>query len=106
MQKVTHAAIWEAVTAGVIALVLGILYGAFLASAGPAQAGGSASCSRLEAAGVIGYVEYPIQVLQAGLVALPASSSNPSAPLNSCILPNSTSTSTTIYSGLLVRPCS
>ena len=33
MQKVWHAAIWEAVTAGVIALILGILYGTLGASA-------------------------------------------------------------------------
>ena len=32
MQKVFHAAIWEAVTAGVIALILGILYGTLSAS--------------------------------------------------------------------------
>lgn len=35
-------------------------------------------------------------------MALPASDSDPSAPLNSCILPNTTANSTTLYSGLLV----
>lgn len=40
MQKVFHAVIWEAVTAGVIALILGILYGALSASSAmPAHSG-------------------------------------------------------------------
>ena len=50
-------------------------------------------------------MQYPIQVLQAGLAPLPASTVNALQPLNACIAANSTTVnSTSIYSGLLVRP--